>query len=153
MHDNSGWRVRRRNKWIAQLLYFHASSNQKIQQQILRVITMEAVTGIFTSFDEARQSAQELTAAGFSDEHINLLTPGASEAKIDSIPSTTGEQPSMGKAVGGVVGAATGTAAGAPLGLSLASAFVPGVGPAIAIGLAASALLGIVGAIGGAAVG
>jgi hypothetical protein len=114
---------------------------------------MEAVTGIFTSFEQARQSAQELTAAGFSDEHINFLTPGASEAKIDSIPSTTGEQPGMGKAVGGVVGAATGTAAGAPLGLSLASAFVPGVGPAIAIGLAASALLGIVGAIGGAAVG
>jgi hypothetical protein len=114
---------------------------------------MEAVTGIFASFDQARLSAEELTSGGFSDEHINFLTPGASAAKIDSIPATGGEQPGMGKAVGGVVGAATGTAAGAPLGLSLASAFLPGVGPAIAIGLAASALLGIGGAIGGAAVG
>lgn len=114
---------------------------------------MQAVTGIFKSFEQAQKSAQEITAAGFSDEHINFLTPGASAAKIDSIPSTHGEQPGMGKAVGGVVGAATGTAAGAPLGLSLASAIVPGVGPAIAIGLAASALLGIGGAIGGAAVG
>ena len=114
---------------------------------------MEAVTGIFASFEQARRSAEELTAAGISEERINFLTPGASAAKIDSIPSTAGEQPGMGKAVGGVVGAATGTAAGAPLGMSLASAIVPGVGPAIAIGLAASALLGIGGAIGGAAVG
>jgi hypothetical protein len=114
---------------------------------------MKAVTGIFASFEQARQSAQELTGAGIPDDRINFLTPGASAAKIDSIPSTEGEQPGMGKAVGGVVGAATGTAAGAPLGMSLASAIVPGVGPAIAIGLAASALLGIGGAIGGAAVG
>ena len=114
---------------------------------------MEAVTGIFASFEQARQSAQGLTKAGVSDDQINFLTPGASAAKIDSIPSTAGEQPGMGKAVGGVVGAATGTAAGAPLGMTLASAVLPGVGPAIAIGLAASALLGIGGAIGGAAVG
>jgi hypothetical protein len=114
---------------------------------------MEAVTGIFASFEQARRSAEELTASGISDDHINFLTPGTSAGKIDSIPSTAGEQPGMGKAVGGVVGAATGTAAGAPLGMSLASAVLPGVGPAIAIGLAASALLGIGGAIGGAAVG
>src|SRR5438093_6575892 len=114
---------------------------------------MKAVTGIFASFEQARQSAQELTGAGIPDDRINFLTPGASAANIDSIPSTEGEQPGMGKAVGGVVGAATGTAAGVPLGMSLASVIVPGVGPAIAIGLAASALLGIGGAIGRAAVG
>ncbi len=53
---------------------------------------MKAVTGIFASFEQARQSAEELTAAGIPDDRINFLTPGASAAKIDSIPSTGGEQ-------------------------------------------------------------
>jgi hypothetical protein len=114
---------------------------------------MEAVTGIFTSFNQARCSAEALSARGFSNEQINLLAPGSSAAEIEDIPSTEGEQPGMGKAVGGVVGAAMGTAAGAPLGMVLAAAVIPGVGPAIAIGLAASALLGVGGAIGGAAAG
>jgi len=114
---------------------------------------MQTITGIFTSFDEARRSAEELSARGFSNDQINLLAPGSSAAGIESIPSTEGEQPGMGKAVGGVVGAAVGTAAGAPLGMTLAAAVLPGVGPAIAIGLGASALLGIGGAIGGAAAG
>ncbi len=114
---------------------------------------MQAVTGIFTSFEQARHSAEEVMARGFSKEQINLLTPGSSVAEIEDIPSTGGEQPGMGKAVGGVVGAAMGTAAGAPLGMVLATAILPGVGPAIAMGLAASALLGVGGAIGGAAAG
>ncbi|MGH7873889.1 MAG: hypothetical protein ACREQO_16930, partial [Candidatus Binatia bacterium] len=114
---------------------------------------MEAVTGIFTSFDQARRSAEELRARGFSPDQINLLAPGTPGAEVENIPATEGEQPGMGKAVGGVVGAAVGTAAGAPLGMTLAAAVLPGVGPAIAIGLAASALLGIGGAIGGAAAG
>ena len=114
---------------------------------------MEAVTGIFTSFNQAQRSAEQLSARGFSNDRINLLAPGTSGAEVENIPSTEGEQPGMGKAVGGVVGAAVGTAAGAPLGMTLAAAVLPGVGPAIAIGLAASALLGIGGAIGGAAAG
>ena len=114
---------------------------------------MQAVTGIFTSFGLARHSAEELRAWGFSKEQINLLAPGSSVAEIENTPSTAGEQPGMGKAVGGVVGAAMGTAVGAPLGMVLATAILPGVGPAIAIGLAASALLGVGGAIGGAAAG
>jgi len=114
---------------------------------------MQAVTGIFISFEEARRSAEELHARGFSKDHLNLLAPGSSAAEIEDLPSTEGEQPGMGKAVGGVVGAAMGTAAGAPLGMMLAAAVIPGVGPAIAMGLAASALLGIGGAIGGAAAG
>jgi hypothetical protein len=114
---------------------------------------MEAGTGIFTSFNQARRSAEELSARGFSKDHLNLLAPGSSAAELEGIPSTEGEQPGMGKAVGGVVGAAMGTAAGAPLGMVLAAAVIPGVGPAIAIGLAASALLGVGGAIGGAAAG
>jgi len=114
---------------------------------------MQVITGIFASFEQARKTAEEIKAEGFTDEQLNLLTPGAAEAKLDEVPATHGEQPGMGKAIGGVVGAATGTAAGAPLGLSLASAVVPGVGPAVALGLAAAALLGVGGTIGGAALG
>lgn len=114
---------------------------------------MQPVTGIFTSFAAARRSLEELKAEGFSNDQLNLLAPQSTAAEIENIPSTEGEQPGMGKAVGGVVGAAIGTAAGAPLGLTLAAAVLPGVGPAIALGLAASALLGIGGAVGGAAVG
>ena len=73
---------------------------------------MKAVTGIFTSFEQARRSAEELSAQGFSNDHLNLLAPGSSAADIEDIPSTEGEQPGMGKAVGGVVGAALGTAGG-----------------------------------------
>jgi len=113
---------------------------------------MEAVTGIFGGFDQARRSANELKAKGVSPDNINFLTPG-SASSIESIPATAGEQPGMGKAVGGVVGAAIGTAAGVPLGMTLASVVLPGIGPTIAIGLAASALLGVTGAIGGAAAG
>ena len=114
---------------------------------------MQTITGIFTSFEQARRSAQELSVRGFSNDQINLLAPGSSIADIETIPSTEGEQPGMGKAVGGVVGAAVGTAAGVPLGMSIAAAVVPGVGPAVAIGLAAATLLGIGGAIGGGAAG
>lgn len=114
---------------------------------------MQAATGIFTSFEQARRSAEELQRRGFSNDQLNLLAPGSSAAEIETIPTTEGEQPGMGKAVGGVVGAAMGTAAGAPLGMALAAAVIPGVGPTIAIGLAASALLGVGGAIGGAAAG
>src|SRR5512141_456347 len=114
---------------------------------------MQAVTGIFTSFKQARRSVEELKARGFSHDQLNLLAPGSSAADIEETPTTEGEQPGMGKAVGGIVGAAMGTAAGAPLGMMFAAAVLPGVGPAIAIGLAASALLGIGGAIGGAVAG
>jgi hypothetical protein len=54
----------------------------------------------------------------------------------------------MGAVVGGVVGAATGLSTGAA-----ATVFIPGVGPVIGIGLAAMALLGLTGAVAGAAVG
>jgi hypothetical protein len=114
---------------------------------------MQAITGIFASFNDALRSAKGLRERGIADESINFLTPHASDPEIDAVPATDGEQPGMGKAVGGVVGAAVGTAVGAPLGMAVTSAIIPGVGPAIAIGLAASALLGIGGAVGGAAAG
>ena len=114
---------------------------------------MKAVTAIFTSFENARRAAADLHVAGISQDKINFLTPGASETEVHTVPTEDAEQPGMGAAVGGVVGTAVGTSAGATLGLAAASTFIPGVGPAVAIGLAAAALLGIGGAVGGAAAG
>jgi len=114
---------------------------------------MEAITATFTSFETARRAAENLRSSGISEDCINFLTPGAPEQTVHSVPTEDAEQPGMGKAVGGVVGAAMGSAGGAMLGMAAASAIVPGVGPVVAIGLSAAALLGIGGAVGGAAAG
>jgi hypothetical protein len=114
---------------------------------------MKAVTAIFDSLENAKRAADDLRTIGISQDKINFLTPGAAEKEVHSIRTEDAEQPGMGAAVGGVVGTAVGTSAGATLGLAAASTFIPGVGPAVAIGLAAAALLGIGGAVGGAAAG
>jgi hypothetical protein len=114
---------------------------------------MEAITATFTSFETARRAAEDLRSSDISEDRINSLTPGASEETVHRVPTEDAEQPGMGKAVGGVVGAAMGSAGGAMLGMAAASAIVPGVGPVVAIGLSAAALLGIGGAVGGAAAG
>jgi len=113
---------------------------------------MKTVAGIFTSQAAAERAAERLRSKGIAPEHINFLTPGTSRAQLETVPTTETEQPGMGKAVGGLVGGAVGVSGGA-LGLAAASAFIPGVGPVIAIGLAAEALLGVAGAVVGAAVG
>jgi hypothetical protein len=58
----------------------------------------------------------------------------------------------MGEALGGVMGAAVGMAGGFGLG-TLASAFIPGVGPVIALGLWGAAILGLAGTAAGVAAG
>jgi hypothetical protein len=70
--------------------------------------------------------------------------------ELQAIPISEAEQPGMGKALGGVVGAAMGLAGGLELGAA-ASAFIPGVGPVLALGLAGGALLALAGASVGAA--
>src|SRR5450759_5201932 len=59
----------------------------------------------------------------------------------------------MVKAVGGVVGGAVGIAAGMELGAAAAAILIPGVGPVLAVGIAAAAILGVGGVVGGAAAG
>ena len=59
----------------------------------------------------------------------------------------------MGKAVGGVLGASLGIAGGLEFGSAAAAILIPGVGPVVALGMAAAAVLGAAGAVGGAAVG
>jgi hypothetical protein len=112
---------------------------------------METISGVFTLQQQAADAARQLRTRGF--ENINLLIPGATADDPRSIELSDTEQPGMGKAVGGVVGAAIGIAGGLELGALIATAPVPGVGPVLAIGMTAAALLGAGGAIGGAAAG
>lgn len=114
---------------------------------------MEPVIGIFKTRAEAERAMSHLKSAGIPADRINLLTPGRYEMKPQSLPTTETEQPGMGEAMGGVVGGAVGAAGGMSLGAAAASIFVPGVGPVIAIGFVAAALLGAGGAVGGAIAG
>jgi hypothetical protein len=109
---------------------------------------MQSVVGVFRSLDQAQQAIRRLTELGIRPEDINLLAPG-DHAKAEQLPVDPTEQPGMGATMGGFMGATIGAAAGLGGGAAIASLLVPGVGPVMAIGFAATALLGL----GGAAIG
>jgi hypothetical protein len=111
---------------------------------------MSTVTGVFDSAQGAKGAAASLRRMGLSN--INLLFPSATEEQVEAVPTSEGEQPGMGAAVGGLVGGAIGAAGGLGLGTA-ATLLIPGVGPVLAIGMAAAAVFGVGGAIGGAAAG
>jgi hypothetical protein len=110
---------------------------------------MKTVTGVFASQSDAQHAMTEMRLAGAHDDRITLLTPGSSEAEVESVANVAAEQPGMGRAVGAVVGAATGLSAG-PL---LLAAIIPGVGPVTAIGLLGGAILAAAGGTVGSAAG
>jgi hypothetical protein len=112
---------------------------------------MKTVVSTFTSAADARRAVEELRRTGFPDDRINMLAPGAEDRAAATVPTAEGEAPGMGKAVGGVVGGAVGIATGVPLGAAASSVLLPGVGPVIAVGVLAGAVLGLGGAaLGGA---
>jgi hypothetical protein len=114
---------------------------------------MKTAVGIFASRSDAELALHRLMAAGVPSSKINFLTPGNWEERIGDVPTSDTEQPGTAKAVGGVVGGAMGASAGFGLGPILAGLLVPGLGTITAIGFAAAALLGLGGAVGGAAAG
>jgi hypothetical protein len=107
---------------------------------------MKTLVSTFAAADDARRAAQQLRAMGFGEARVNVLAPGASERALTAVPTDDGEAPGIGKAVGGVVGGAVGMAAAMPIGAVAASALIPGIGPIIAIGAIATAVLGLTGA-------
>ena len=115
---------------------------------------METVSGIFQSRAQAEGAVQELHSLGIPNDRIALLTPGMSDARVESaVPTADSEQPGMGKAMGGAVGGAMGIAGGASLGVAAASLLIPGVGPVIALGILGAAILGVGGTAAGMAAG
>jgi hypothetical protein len=113
---------------------------------------METVAGVFRLYQTARDAAGALRRAGFSQNQVNLLSPGSPKEQIHTIPTSDTEQPGVGGAIGGLLGGALGVAGGLELGMA-AAVLIPGVGPILAFGLAGAALLGAGGAVGGAALG
>jgi hypothetical protein len=76
---------------------------------------MKAIVGVFKSRSDAERGAAELVPLEIPKDRINILTPEASDKEIAAVPTVTGEQPGMGKAMGAVVGGAMGVAGGAGL--------------------------------------
>jgi len=111
---------------------------------------VKTVAGVFDSSQTAQRAAEALRQVGIAN--VNLLFPGSSASSLDSVPKSETEQPGMGAALGGLVGGAVGMASGLGIGAA-ASLLVPGVGPVLAIGLAAAALFGAGGAASGAVAG
>jgi hypothetical protein len=114
---------------------------------------MKVVVGIFTTLSDAKEAVEDLQVHAVANRNINLLTPGTSGDELRAVPKTEGEQPGMGKALGAIVGTGVGAAGGAYLGMAAATASLSGVGPVMAVGVVAAGLLGIGGALGGAAAG
>ena len=115
---------------------------------------MKTVAGIFNSRADAERALGNLRQLGLADERLNLLTPGETPAEVDAeVPTTETEQPGMGKALGTAVGGALGVAGGLHLGSAAAAALIPGVGPVLAVGMIAAALVGAGGAVAGSKVG
>jgi hypothetical protein len=112
---------------------------------------MTTVAGVFDSARRAQRAAAALRTAGLN--HINLLLPGSHAAEIGAVPTSESEQPGMGATFGGLLGGAVGVAGGLEFGTAAATLLIPGVGPVLAIGMAAAAVLGVAGAVGGAAAG
>jgi anti-sigma B factor antagonist len=99
--------------------------------------------GIFTTPERADHAVHELLAAEVPRAAIALLTPESAQDHAYS----------SGKKVGAYVGGAIGTSTGLSLGLAAATLVVPGIGPVLAIGLGAAALLGFGGITAGKSVG
>ena len=108
---------------------------------------MRTIVGIFPSYEKAKEAVSFLLASEIPAKNLTTLTPQASLQQVGSVPTTAGEQPGMGTALGGVAGSAVGLAGGV-VGTSL---LLPGVGPIIAFG--ATLLAGLTGAAAGAAAG
>ncbi len=109
---------------------------------------MQTIVGIFEAGNNAAQAMQDLLSAGFPQKDIGFLTANNAQ-KLDSMPTTDAEADGMGKSMGTFLGAVVGAGGGLGLGSALASFVIPGVGPIVAAGMGAAALLGL----GGAAVG
>ena len=117
---------------------------------------MLSVVGIFRSLQEASEAVTRLRAIPIPEDRINLLSPGPADQEqkeLEQVPISEAEQPGLGGGMGAVVGGALGLAGGMSAGTAIASLFIPGVGPIVAIGLAAAGILGAGGALAGAKAG
>nr|MDQ3804568.1 hypothetical protein [Acidobacteriota bacterium] len=78
---------------------------------------MITTAGIFDSRPDAERAAERLRAIGIADEHLTLLTPGASDREVEEkVLTLETEEPHRGEKVGGAVGRGLGIAGGIMIG-------------------------------------
>jgi len=95
---------------------------------------MITAVGVFKDVEAARAAHDQLVRAGIPEDRQILLLPGASQEALAHVPVIEGEQPGMGKVVGGLLGTAMG------LGAAMSVVAIPGVGPVTVIGMLGLAL-------------
>jgi anti-sigma B factor antagonist len=102
---------------------------------------VNTVIGVFASRERAEEALKELLHAGIPKHSITFLSRSEHEAMA------------VAKEVGEIAGGATGGALGLGAGLVVASlALLPGIGQVFAVGVGATALLGLIGRKAGATV-
>jgi hypothetical protein len=114
---------------------------------------MHTTVGIFSSRAQAEQAIEHLLAGGTPANTIHYFTGECAPEEIEALRTTDAEAPGMGKAMGAFLGGVIGASGGLSVGSAVASVLIPGVGPIMAVGLGAAAVLGAGGAAAGARVG
>jgi len=99
---------------------------------------MDAITGIFASYAQARAATRRL-ASLVRPNDLSVLTPASSDEELEAVP-TTEDMPPVGAPMGATVAGA--------LGVAVAFA-IPGIGQVAGLGAAAAALLGALGGVAG----
>jgi hypothetical protein len=129
-------------------LFLRVHLSQKDRRENL---VMKGVTGVFRSATDAERALTQFRELAVPEDRLTLLSPSTSGTghHVEAVPTSSTEQPGMGKAIGALVGGAAGFAGG-PI---LIAALVPGVGPITAIGLLGGAVLAAAGATVGAVAG
>ena len=118
--------------------------------------TTNTVVGVFTSADQAEKAVRELRSAGYSEDHIGVISRNddTTAAQNEGSPNPAAPRADTGHnaASDAGVGAAVGGLGGLLVGF--AALAIPGVGPVIAAGPLLAAIGGIgVGAIAGGLIG
>ena len=105
------------------------------------------VVGLYDRLDDAQNAVSELVSAGFSRENISIVAADT-EGKFKTYVGESGEEVGTGAGVGAAIGGLGGLLVG------LGALAIPGIGPVLAAGPIASALIGMgVGAVTGGLIG
>jgi len=97
------------------------------------------VIGLYDRLEDAQNAVSELVSAGFARENISIVAADT-EGKFKTYVGAPGDEAGEGAAAGAGVGAVVGGLGGLLVGLGALA--IPGIGPVLAAGPIASALIG-----------
>ena len=97
------------------------------------------VIGLYNRLEDAQNAVSELVSAGFPREDISMVAADT-EGKFKTYVGESNEEGADGIATGAGVGAAVGGIGGLLVGIGALA--IPGIGPVLAAGPLASALIG-----------